>query len=62
MRSTTAKEWRAIQEARCQDRLGVSRDEFLAGWKSGRYSYSHDLDDHCDIVAVAILFPDLDDL
>jgi hypothetical protein len=46
----------------CQRRLGVSRDEFLAGWKSGRYSWSHDLDDHCDIVAVAMMFPnDLDD-
>lgn len=56
----SAQEWEQIQDDAARLYLGVSREEFLAGWRDGRFGWGHDHPDHCAIVRVALLFPELD--
>lgn len=58
-RGASAEKWRTIQDSAARRRLGCSWAEFVDRWESGVYHWGHDLDNHCDIAAVAMLFPDV---
>lgn len=52
--SHTPVSWRAHQEAACQRWLGVSRDVFLARWRTGEL----DWDTPESVTPVAMMFSD----